>query len=204
MPRQIARAAKRLISGVGHGGGRPLDEAIDAAVLRAALQLLRSEGYARMSIAGVAEAAGVGRPAIYRRYRDKAELVLAAIEHMRAQVPDPDTGDTRTDLVRYLETARKQFDMSLTGTLLVEEAEHPELLRRFRERMIVPFAARVAAALERGKARGQVRPDLDVATAVDAVMGSFVLHYLATGCPQAGWAEHVVDVLWPAFAATSG
>ena len=66
--------------------GRPLDESVDEAILQAAVRLLHAQGYARMSIAGVAEEAGVGRPAIYRRYSDKADLVSAAIAHMRVQI----------------------------------------------------------------------------------------------------------------------
>jgi AcrR family transcriptional regulator len=184
--------------------GRPLDEAVNVAILRAATRLLVQQGYARMSIAGVAEAAGVGRPAIYRRYRDKAELVHAAIEYMRTQVPAPDTGDTRKDLMAHLETARRQFDMSLAGTLLVEQRKHPDLLDRFRERMIAPRTNEIAEALRRGIARGEVRSDLDVDLAAEAIMGSFLFHSLAIGQPQKGWAARVVETLWPAFAATGG
>jgi AcrR family transcriptional regulator len=76
------------------GSGRPLDENVDAAILNATWRLLLEEGYARMSIAGVAETAGVGRPAIYRRYRDKSELVAAVIADKTARVPPVDTGST--------------------------------------------------------------------------------------------------------------
>jgi AcrR family transcriptional regulator len=183
------------------GSGRPLDEGVDEAILKAAVRLLHDQGYARMSIAGVAEEAGVGRPAIYRRYDNKQELVLAAIAFMRTRVPAPDTGDTRKDLVMHLEMGRRRFDLSLIGTLLVEEAKHPELLQGFRERMIEPQWDQVAASLERGKERGEVRKDLDSHLAANAVMGSFVHHYLSAGRPKRGWAERVVDTLWPAFAA---
>jgi AcrR family transcriptional regulator len=184
-------------------GGRPRDESVDEAILKATVRLLHDEGFARMSIAGVAEEAGVGRPAIYRRYRDKTELVLAAIEFMRAQVPAPDTGDTREDLIAHLERARRTFDVSLSGTLLVEEQEHPELLEQFRERMLAPRFAQIAGAFERGKERGDIREDLDIRLAVNALMGSFLAHYLAIGRPDRGWAERVVDTLWPGFAASS-
>ena len=42
------------------------------AILRAALAELLERGYGGMSMEGVAERAGVGKPAIYRRHRDKA------------------------------------------------------------------------------------------------------------------------------------
>ena len=197
----LASDAEAAVSAPAARGGRPLDEAVDTAILRAAVRLLIKQGYARMSIAGVAEAAGVGRPAIYRRYRDKSELVLAAIAYMRNQAAAPDSGDTRADLVRHLEQARQKFDTTLMGTLLVEERQHPELLRRFRERMIAPRSEDVMAALARGQARGEVRADLDLQLAAHAVMGSFLFHYIAVGPPARGWAERVVDTLWPAFAA---
>lgn len=201
MPRH-AKAAENSSSAPPRGG-RPLDEAVDAAILRAATRLLVQQGYARMSIAGVADAAGVGRPAIYRRYRDKSELVLAAIAYMRSQAAPPDSGDTRADLVSHLEAARQKFDMTLAGTLLVEERQSPELLQRFRERMIAPRGHDVEAALTRGKARGEVRTDLDVTLAAHAVMGSFLYHYLAVGPPERGWAARVVETLWPAFSAAA-
>jgi len=87
------------------------------------------------------------------------------------------------------------------GTLLVEQDKHPELLERFRERMMLPQRDQVAAALERGKERGEVRKDLDVGLAVNALMGSFMHHAIVIGRPKRGWPERVLDTLWPAFAA---
>jgi len=115
------------------GAGRPLDEAVDSAILDAAWRLLLEEGYARLSIAGVAQAAKVGRPAIYRRYKDKSELVAAVIADKVANVPPIDTGNARDDLVAHLELARRRFTVSLAGTLIVEERNHPELLDQFRK-----------------------------------------------------------------------
>src|SRR5688500_8608037 len=50
---------------------RPLDPTVDRAITEATLALLRRRGFARMSVEAVASSAGVGKPAIYRRYRDK-------------------------------------------------------------------------------------------------------------------------------------
>ena len=55
---------------------RPLDPDIDIAIKAATLALLRERGFARMSMEAVAGAAGVGKPAIYRRFADKATLSL--------------------------------------------------------------------------------------------------------------------------------
>jgi AcrR family transcriptional regulator len=67
--------------------GRPLDEAIGQSILEGAWRLLLEDGCSRMSIARVAQRAGVGRPAIYRRYGDKAELVAAVIAGKSSRFP---------------------------------------------------------------------------------------------------------------------
>jgi AcrR family transcriptional regulator len=181
--------------------GRPLDESVDEAILDATWQLLLQEGYSRMSIARVAETAKVGRPAIYRRYRDKSELVAAVIADKARRVPPVDTGSAREDLIAHLEFARRRFVVSLAGTMVVEERNHPELLDQFRRGMVRPRQDEIAAALERGKERGEVRADLDSNLAAQAVMGSFLFHYMSAGRPPKGWSERVIDMLWPALAA---
>jgi AcrR family transcriptional regulator len=204
MPRRAAEPQTQAIAPLRRSAGRPLDENVDAAILDATWRLLLEEGYSRMSIARVADTAGVGRPAIYRRYRDKSELVAAVIADKSSRVPPVDTGSAHDDLVAHLEFARRRFTMGLAGTLLVEERKHPELLQQFREGMLAPRRDEIAAALERGKARGEVRPDLDSTLAAHAVMGSFVFNSLVVGRPPKGWSEQVIDTLWPAFSSARG
>src|SRR5688572_28107044 len=69
---------------------RPLSPDIDDALMEAALELLARDGFARMSVASVAAAAGVGKPAVYRRFRGKAELVAAAIATQLPEMRAPD------------------------------------------------------------------------------------------------------------------
>lgn len=198
-PRRRAPEGEDAVSS--RAAGRPLDENVDQAILDTTWRLLLQDGYARLSIARVADAARVGRPAIYRRYKDKSELVAAVIDDKSSRVPPVDTGNTRDDLVAHLEFARRRFTITLAGTLLVEEAKHPELLERFREGMLVPRRDQIAASLDRGKERGEVRADLDSTLAAHALMGSFMYHYLTVGRPTKGWSERVVDTLWPGLKA---
>lgn len=181
--------------------GRPLDENVDAAILETAWRLLLEDGYARMSIARVAEGARVGRPAIYRRYKNKAELVAAVLADKQARAVPIDTGSAREDLIAHLEFARRRFAIELAGTMIVEGRKHPELLQGFREGMLKPRLGDIIGAVERGKERGEIRRQLDSEVAVHALLGAFMYHRIASGPPKKGWSEHVVDQLWPAFAA---
>ena len=181
-------------------GGRPDAEA-DRLILETAKRLLREVGYSRLTIDSVAREAGVARTTIYRRYADKAELVSAAIDSLRQPAKRPDTGDARQDLIAHVENMRRNFDMSLAGTLLMEEPHDPRLIRLFRERMVVPRRAIIAESIRRGIDRGQIRPGVDVERVLDLIMGALFAAVMAGGRPGPRWSEHLVDALWPAFGA---
>lgn len=61
-------------------------------------------GYGRLTMDSVARRAHTSEPVLYRRWANKDQLVLAAIEHYRDTNPVviPDTGSLRDDLVAYL------------------------------------------------------------------------------------------------------
>jgi AcrR family transcriptional regulator len=52
---------------------------VTRAITEAALRQLFDEGYSRLSMESVASEAGVARATVYRRFKDKADLVTAAI-----------------------------------------------------------------------------------------------------------------------------
>lgn len=146
--------------------GRPRDGAVDTAILDATERSLASRGYEAMTVEQVAVAAGVSKPTIYLRYRSKAELVEAMIERLRPPLPGvPDGADgsddsARCELVALIEMQEEWVErhgLRLVAAVLLEEADHPELLRRFHERVVEPARAAFQAALRAGVARGELR-----------------------------------------------
>lgn len=83
--------------------GRKLDLGRNAVILDAALEVLADVGYEGMTIDLVAAHAGAARATVYRRWATKADLVVEAVRHMSRsdveQVPLPDTGNLRDDLI---------------------------------------------------------------------------------------------------------
>jgi AcrR family transcriptional regulator len=77
---------------------------LEAALLEAAWDELDTVGYARLTMESVATRANTGVAVLYRRWSNKDELVLAALEHRRSSrlVPLADTGTLRGDLVAAL------------------------------------------------------------------------------------------------------
>jgi AcrR family transcriptional regulator len=187
MPETSARAA-----------GRPRSPEKEAAILREALRLLSTEGYARMTLQLVADAAGVSKSTIHLRWQTKADLVTAALEAMRMVHADAGTGDTRTDLVAILEdfaaTVEQVNGMALIGTCLAEEGRAPELLQLLRERTVLPRRELLREVLERAVAAGEVRSGVDLEGAVSALLGPYYADHLA-GRVAPGWAPAAVDLV---------
>src|SRR5436309_216963 len=183
-----------------HPGGR-MDPEADRLILQAAKRLMREQGYERLTMDGVAKQAGVARTTVYRRYRDKAELVSAAIDSLRDPSKRPNSGDVRRDLVAHVENMRRNFDMSLAGTLLMEEPHNPRLIALFRERMVQPRRQIIRDSIEAGIERGQIRADLDVERILDYLLGALFAAFLTGGRPGPDWSEQTVDAIWPALAA---
>jgi AcrR family transcriptional regulator len=77
---------------------------LESALLAAAWAELVEVGYARFTMASTAARAGTSEAVLYRRWPDKHQLALAAIEERRSayELADPDTGSLRTDLIAQL------------------------------------------------------------------------------------------------------
>lgn len=185
------------------GPGRPRDAAIDRAVIDATLALLVEQGYEAMGIEGVAARAGVGRPAIYRRWPGKEALVAEALRSLGgADVPLPDTGSVREDLALLarglIRLLRESAVGPVVGRLVSAAMTSPALLAIFEEAVAAPHAAALRAIVERGIARGELRADLDVDLLLDQLVAP--LHYrLLFGGPAAVPAdlpERTLDLLF--------
>lgn len=183
---------------------RPLDPRVDHAIASATRALLAERGYAGMSVEAVARRAAVGKPAIYRRHRDKAELVIHAVSRQLPRLDPPDLGDTRAELWRAVEQglpADGPSYVSLIGGLLAEQDRHPELIAAFRQSLLLPRRETVKRIVERGKARGDLRADLDPEAAVDLMAGPFLARVFAGLDTGPEWRKATFEVWWEMISA---
>jgi AcrR family transcriptional regulator len=157
-------------------GGRPLDPEISGRVLDATLDVLDEDGYERLSMEAVAHRAGVHRPAVYRRWPNKLELVVAALCSTRAEPVDPDTGDTRADLVAIVtDSVRSMHEnprMRVGLRMLVGASTDDELAVVVNERIVEPRRAIARRVVARGIERGTLRPDTDPDLTIDLLVGA--------------------------------
>ncbi|MFF7237474.1 TetR/AcrR family transcriptional regulator C-terminal ligand-binding domain-containing protein [Streptomyces collinus] len=157
-------------------GAAVLREDVTEAIRAAVFEELAAVGYARMSIEGIARRAGVGKTAVYRRWRSKLHLVLDVVSAMAVMgLPVPDTGSLEGDLrLLYEVTARAlrhPVASQIIPDLQAEAARNPDIAdamqKALRDGQDSVASRIVAAAEERGEVRPGVNPDL----ALDLISG---------------------------------
>lgn len=186
--------------------GRPRDARADRAILEATLELIAELGVYEFRTEDVAARAGVGKGAIYRRYRSKDELVTAAVAALvNEEISVPDTGSTRADLLLLMREAVELYRGSLAGRLMRNLigaiAQKPELAQAVRDGFLERRRLALREVLRRGVERGDLRPDLDLELALDVLGGPLFYRLLVTGGPiDEQLAEGVADLILRGFA----
>jgi len=177
----------------------------DKAILDATRELLAAGGVGGLTVEGVSHRAGVAKTTIYRHYRGKRELALAVLIDMVEQVVStPDTGDTRTELVNFVDAAVQILGATLMGRvmqgLVSDLAADPELAKAFQDRVVALRIAEADRLLARGIERGDLRADTDVELAHELLFGPVYYRLLLSGAPlDEGLAGRVVDAVMTAF-----
>ncbi len=151
---------------------------VDDRVLNATLEVIARDGSMAIKVDDVAAVAGVNKTTIYRRYRTRDELVLAAVLGTAEQtVPIPDAGDLRADLTQLCEAVRDTISSPLGRVLLGAgghlDEETAELRRGFWE-------ARFDAStqiLSRSAARGEIADPNEPAQVIEIMVAP--LHFRA-------------------------
>jgi AcrR family transcriptional regulator len=185
--------------------GRPRSETAREAILRSAIELLQSKGFAALSVDAIAAHAGVGKATIYRWWPNKAAVVMDAfLADTAPGMPFPDTGSTREDLRRQMRSVIRLFNTPSVGgpfVALIGESQHdPALAAALRERFVASRRAAAKEVLNRGIERGELRADLDLDITIDSLYGALYYRLLVSGdrlTPR--YADAVLDELYPAL-----
>jgi AcrR family transcriptional regulator len=142
--------------------GRPRDARVDAAILDATRELLARDGYAGLTMDAVAERAGIGKAAIYRRHATKQEMVFAAAIHEPELPGRPDTGSLARDLTALVQEIVDHLTSPAASAavlgLLADLGPDSALGVRFRERFVTRELADIESLLDRAVARGELPP----------------------------------------------
>ncbi|MFF3455216.1 TetR/AcrR family transcriptional regulator [Streptomyces sp. NPDC002730] len=181
-------------------GGRQRDPAADRAILKSTLGLL-GEGcsFSALSMDLVAQRASVARATIYRRWRNKEELVLAALSSLDLPIPPLDGLSVRDQLVSLVDQIRNRGQDTnlhrLLAGLLGEAVRRPQLVERFENSVVAARRDAMRRALREGMDSGELRPGLDVDQAIELLTGPMLSRLILRQRPveSAAFAESIVD-----------
>lgn len=179
-------------------GARPRVEGDrEQEILDATLDVLAELGYDRLTMDAVATRAKASKATLYRRWNDKASLVIDALLSHKLPFAAPDTGTLRGDLVESLcgmggLTDRRQ--MAVFASLLTAVSRDEDFAQAFRRDFIGPKTALSRQIFERARDRGEIAPDLDLELLSTAVPG-IVLHrlFLMGHAPDEAVIARVID-----------
>ena len=197
--------------GRSRAGGRPRDSALDEAIILATRERLVKDGYSRMTIGDIVADANVTRPTLYRRWKNKLDLVVDALDYGFRKQGDMYTVDlSRLDGREALVEAVRRVNptyynpdaMVLMGNFAGEAIRTPELLDILRRHAVEPRIALVERTLAQLVRGGAVRPDIDTHTIATMCFGSYFAAFYRDEDGKR-IPEQVVAVLWPAIAATA-
>lgn len=167
-PRQPRRRAP--------AGAAVLREDVTEAIRTAVFEELAAVGYGRMSIEGIARRAGVGKTAVYRRWRSKLHLVLDLVSAVAVQgLPMPDTGSLEGDLRLLYEVTSRALRHPVAGQIIpdlqAEAARNPEIAEAMQKALREGQQSVASGIVASAVARGEVRDGIDEDLVLDLISG---------------------------------
>lgn len=190
--------------------GRPRDDERESDILSAVTSLLGEVGYDALTFEGVARRVGASKATLYRRWKTKQDMVIAAVKAgpARREASDEiDTGSLRGDLLALcarLQHTMMAADGSMSLLLLQAGLEDPELCEEI-ERSAGPTGARLPkSVLEAAIRRGELPSGTDPFPFEEVVGAAILLRRLNGLLLDDRYLGALVDsVVIPALRATA-
>jgi AcrR family transcriptional regulator len=184
--------------------GRRRDATRETAILDAALEVLAEVGYDRLTIDAVATRAKASKATVYRRWSNKAGLVVDALQTLKPPPTDgeapcyfPDTGSLRGDLIagvrNFVQRLSSEEGKLLAGVMTAQMRD-PELAQAMRETTYADKQRSCRIVAARALARGELTSTAGADTFVEVLPAIMFNRLLITGEPfDDEFITHVVD-----------
>ena len=172
------------------GPGRPRDPDLESRVFAAALKIYAEAGWSGFSFEAVARTASVGKAPLYLRWKNKEDLLLAALSAYYRNVSIRDSGNLRNDLVEYaarLLESKASPDGWAFLRIHLEATVIPALQSTFSSQIAIPHVEGARALLHRAIDRGDLPADAPVDLLLDSLYGAIVIRMILS--PPAQRAE---------------
>jgi AcrR family transcriptional regulator len=169
-----------------------MDRTRDAEILDATLSVLNEVGFANLRMEDVADRARVGLSTIYRRWRTREELIIAAMRVAFEEEAAPQPGEARAQLHEMADKLRNENAGLLPG--IVQAIQNDEQLgRTYRAGWLEPRLRALAESIQ----RTSPSPSADRAELLaEAALALMTFRLLLLGRPiDHGFIDRIVDEL---------
>ena len=173
-----------------------VDDAREAEILEATLELLLEVGYDNLTMDAIALQARASKATLYRRWESKPSLILAALEASGAlSRNEENTGTLRGDLLEAFCRGRWAGHASrMLAPLLTAVVTDAEFGQAYRAQVLAPKRAAFREVFARAQRRGEMRADVDVELVADVVPAMLLYRVAVTGRPvTANDIEAIID-----------
>jgi AcrR family transcriptional regulator len=172
---------------------------VDDGIADATLALLRAKGPRSVTVEAVAARSGIAKTTIYRRHRDRREMLSAALSRMTTLEPLAARAEAPDRLRWLIREAVKTIEGGIgfggfAGALTDDDPDFTKLFRR----IIADKRAALQSVIDAGKADGSFRADIDGPTLIDAMVGAHITERARTGGVASGQETRLFDLFWPA------
>ena len=164
--------------------GRPRDLSREQAIETAAIELVQEVGYERCTMGAIAELARASKATIYRRWRNKQELLVSALQqHSLNAAIDVDNGNLRQDLIELITEKVKVLkspDGALISELLSAAQVDAELGRLLPNTIREQQDLSIVQVLNRGIERGEISPAANIELLLEIIPAIFAYRIFTT------------------------
>lgn len=172
---------------------------VEDGIAESTLHLLRTGGPRAVTVEAVAAHSGIAKTTIYRRHPNRRDMLSSALAAVASPEP-PDSDTEAAEQLRWLidhavETVDSGIGFGGLAAMLTDD--DPEFTAVFRS-ILTGQRAELSAVIDRAKASGSMRSDIDNATLIDAIVGAYIAERARTGQVADGWRERIFEVFWPA------
>jgi AcrR family transcriptional regulator len=154
------------------------------AVLAATRAELQAGGYAELTVERVAEAAGVAKTTVYRRWRDTTGLLIELLREVTdAEIPLTDTGSVDEDLRELALGINRFYARTETRAMmlgLIATAVHDPRVAQTLHGLFQARNNHAAEAVRRGIQRGELPADTDPIEVIRALGAPLYYRMLVT------------------------
>jgi AcrR family transcriptional regulator len=182
------------------GRSRPrkaTDQKIEAAVR----DIVTTLGPQAVTIDKVSEVSGVARTTLYRRYRNKYDLLQGVAEQIAPTIPD-EPEISLTGFTHVLEDFQRVFTAPGMSQLISHMmTADDEFMKTWKDQLIGPRTAVITDFLSRGAQEGILQQNANDGVITELILGALIAAALVHGQIADDWAQTLAKRLWPLIVA---